>query len=243
MKSRIILSFILLSFSTSCFSFDQTPANEPDVIPISISGTFDVTTNYLSEGLSNTNNAPAIQGGLTYTFKKSGIYFNAWGTNADFTGFRNQHITAELDAIAGVANDINNNWSYNVYLDQYIYPGAPVNNYLQLVTNVTYKIFTFTTYYSGNVYGSHSTGIYLKGTINYEIPENFIKFSNISALASVAHYDLSKKAGINSYYDFMLGIQKKIKQFTLTLQWTDTANSNYHPYDGYHIVGTVLYKF
>lgn len=246
MKFKIfVLICIGIYLSNYCYAFEDTPAVEPkeETVPVPISGTFDVTTNYMSEGLSNSANKPAIQGGLTYTFAKTGIYLNAWGTNVDFLDLREEHATVELDAIAGVANDINDNWSYDIYIDRYIYPGASNGDYTDLIASLTYKFFTATGYYSRHVFGSPGTGIYLNGAINYEIPEKIIYFSNISALASIGHYSLPASTEVHSYYDFMLGIQKKIKAFTLSLQWTDTAQCNLPPFDGSHVIGTILFDF
>lgn len=241
----LLFTSILFLFSQNCFSLEETTAEESEVKSIAkpLSGTFDVTTNYIFQGLSNSNNAPAIQGGLNYIFAKTGIYFNVWGSNANYLDPQFHHVTVEIDTLAGIANSINDNWSYNIYFDRYNYPGAHAANYNELIVSVTYKIFTAAVYYSENVYGSHHSGSYFNGTINYEVPENIIRISGFSALASIGYSDLPKQTEINSYYDFMLGIQKKIKQFTLTLQWTDTAKCNSPPYDGYHILGTLLFDF
>ncbi len=248
MEGRILKRCVLLlawTLATCSFAIEETPVDTP---PKNLNykpfiGTFNVTTNYLSEGLSNTNNSPAIQGTLTYTFQKTGIYFNALGTNADFIDPQFNHATVEFDTVIGITNNINENWSYDIYLDRYNYPGASAANYMDFITTLTYKMFAATAYYSSNVYGSHGTGIYLNGSMNYGIPEKYIKFSNISALASLGHYQLPIKTGVHSYYNYMLGIQKEIKAFTLSLQYSNTSGANTHPWDGYHVVGTVLFTF
>lgn len=244
---RVISSLnkLLIILSTPCFAIEETYVNTPpanlDSKPLV--GTFSVTTNYLSEGLSNTNNSPAIQGSMTYTFKKTGIFLNVLGTNSDFIDPQFNHATVEFDTLIGITNKINDAWSYDIYLDRYNYPGASAANYMDFITTLTYKIFTATAYYSSNVYGSHGTGIYLNGAINYGIPEKFIKFPNITALASLGHYQLPASTGVHSYYNYMLGIQKEIKAFTLSLQYSNTSGANAHPWDGYHVVGTVLFTF
>ncbi len=242
---RFVLLLTCLFIVKPCFAIEDTSLDVPPPInpKKSFSGTFDVVTNYLSEGLSTSNNAPGIQGSLTYTFTKTGIYLNVFGTNADFIDPEEHHATVEFDTVLGVTNDINENWNYNIYLDRYNYPGAPAANYMDLIATLTYKIFSATAYYSPNVFGSHETGVYLNGYIHYKIPEKYISFSNISALASIGHYQLPIVTGIHSYYDFMAGIQKEIKAFTLILQYTNTSGANLHPWDGYHIVGTVLFAF
>lgn len=237
---------LLCILTTPCFAVEDTAIDTPPkdlTSHKSFVGTFAVLTNYLSEGLSNTNNAPAIQGSLTYTFSKTGIYLNALGTNADFIDPYDNHAHVEFDTVIGITNNINKDWNYNIYLDHYIYPGATTSNYTDLITTLTYKILALTAYYSPNVFGSGGTGIYLNGSLDYPIPEKYIKFSNIDALASLGHYQLPESTGINSYYNYMVGIQKQVQAFTLSLQYSNTSGANVHPLDGYHIVGTVLYTF
>jgi uncharacterized protein (TIGR02001 family) len=185
---------LLLILATPCFSIEETPTDTP---PINLNykpfvGTFSVTTNYISEGISNTNNAPAIQGTATYTFAKTGVYLNS-----DFIAPQIHHATVEFDTIIGITNNLNNDWSYDIYLDRYNYPGAPDANYMDFITTLTYKILSATMYYSSNVYGSHETGIYLNGTINYELPEKYFKSSNLTALASLGHYQLPAITGVH----------------------------------------------
>lgn len=243
--SKHDILWLVFWFATPCFAIEEDYANvaPKNLIEKPWTGTFEVTTNYLSEGLSNTNNAPAIQGNLMYTFSKTGIYLDVLGTNADFIDPQFHHATVEFDTIIGITNNINKDWNYNIYLDRYNYPGAHAANYTDLIAALTYKIITFTAYYSPNVFGSHETGIYLDGSIEYDIPEKYISFSNISALAGFGHYSLPAITGVHSYYNYMLGIQKEIQAFTLTLQYSNTSGANLHPWDGYHIVGTVLYTF
>jgi uncharacterized protein (TIGR02001 family) len=248
MEGRILkrLALLLLCILvTPCFAIEETPVDTP---PVNLDykpfvGTFGVMTNYLSQGISNTNNAPAIQGTATYSFAKTGIYLNLLGTNTDFIAPKLHHATVEFDTAIGITNNINNDWSYDIYLDHYIYPGASDANYTDYIATFSYTIFAASVYYSPSVFGSHETGVYLNGAINYKIPEKYISFSNISALASIGHYQLPIVSGVHSYYDFMFGIQKEIQAFLLSLQYTNTSGANLHPWDGYHIVGTVLYTF
>ena len=188
-----------------------------------LSGTFDITTNYMFRGISNSNNNPAFQGGLTYTFLTTGIYFNVWGSNVDFPDPQGNQATVEADTIVGITNNINDDWSYNVNFDRYNYPKASAANYNEVIAALTYKIFTLTLADSLNVYGSHSNGFYYNGLINIPIPEKYIHLSDVTVEGSYGHYSLPRNAGLLSYNDYMVGLDKAFNDmYDLLLQYTNT---------------------
>jgi len=86
-------------------------------------GSFDVASNYVYRGLTQTSNLPAFQGGFTYSFK-SGFYLNIWGSNVNFNAGLNSHATVEFDTIIGFGRPINDDWHYNISLERYNYPRA-----------------------------------------------------------------------------------------------------------------------
>jgi uncharacterized protein (TIGR02001 family) len=202
------------------------PATEPTPPPTEqqnpVSGNFDITTNYVFRGISNSNNNPAFQGGLTYTFLTTGIYLNVWGSNVDFLDPLGHQATVEADTIVGVANNINDDWSYNLNFDRYNYPKASASNYNEVIGALTYKIFTLTFADSLNVYGSHSNGFYYNGLVNVPVPEKWFHLSDLSAEASYGHYSLPRNAGLLSYNDYMVGLDKVLGMYDLLLQYTNT---------------------
>jgi uncharacterized protein (TIGR02001 family) len=187
---------------------------------------------------------PAVQGGFTYTFLTTGIYLNLWGSNVDFEDAQGNTATVELDTIAGISNDIGEHFNYNLSLGRYNYPKAGAANYNEFIGVVSYYFLTGTLGYSPNVYNSHATGTYYSAGINYEIPSEYLKLEGVSVLGSIGHYDLPENKGLLSYSDWMLGIQKVIQQYTLSLQWTDTnGDADQGHLDDGHLVATVLVNF
>jgi uncharacterized protein (TIGR02001 family) len=187
-----------------------------------LTGNFDITTNYVFRGISNSNNNPAFQGGLTYTFLSTGIYLNVWGSNVDFADPQGNQATVEADTIVGIANDINDDWSYNISFDRYNYPKAAAANYNEVIGLLTYKIFTLTVADSLNVYGYHRNGLYYNGLINVDIPEKIFHLDGLTAQASYGHYSLPRSVGLLSYNDYMVGLDKTLGIYDLRLQYTNT---------------------
>ncbi len=252
----MILTLTLFCSYSVCYADDAstttTPTSNattqptppaPDASPLT--GTFDITNNYVFRGISNSDNNPAVQGGLTYTFAKTGIFFNVWGSNVDFLAPDGSTATVEMDTIAGIANDITDDLSYNLTINRYNYPRASSANYNEGIGILTYKIFSATIGYSSDVYGVHKSGTYYNGAINFDIPPKYaVTLNDVSAMASVGHYNLPESAGLLSYTDYMLGLQKKFGAYLLIVQWTATnGESHQPPLDDKRIVGTLQVNF
>lgn len=215
-----------------------------------LTGNFDITSNYVFRGLSLSNNLPAFQGGLTYTFLKPGIYFNVWGSSTSLSNSENQEIaTVEIDTIVGITNNITDNSNYNISIARYNYPKAPSSQYNELIARFSYIISAVTLNaeidYSNNVFNSSKDGTYYNARIDLDIPSRFIfKMEDLTASVSYGHYNLPRSAGLNSFNDYMIGLKKKINNYTLALAWTTTDGKfDYGTYDDAHILGTLAVDF
>lgn len=206
-----------------------------------LSGQFDITSNYVFRGVSQTANLPAVQGGLTYTFP-IGLYFNVWGSNVRFPG---TDATIELDMVGGWGGTLfKEQLTYDVHLTRYNYPHERHLNYNELNTLFNYKFLQFGVSYSANAYNTHDSGTYYNGGVNYDIPAQYIfNVENMNFTALFGHYSLPRAAG-NSYNDWQINLSKKIKNYTLLVQWTDTNGRQHNPpYDSGHLVGSVTVDF
>jgi uncharacterized protein (TIGR02001 family) len=77
------------------------------------------TSNYVWRGVSQTDDAAAVSGGLDYAHE-SGFYAGTWASNVDF----DDDTTAEVDAYGGFANELAGGLGYDVGVIYYWYPGA-----------------------------------------------------------------------------------------------------------------------
>src|SRR3990167_7403050 len=149
----------------------ESHANPPFLSFDRLSGTMAFTSDYVFRGISQTEDLPAVQGWLTYTFPL-GFYLNAWGSNVKFTG--NTDATLELDTIVGIHNDIGDNFTYDLNLARYNYPRSHSNNYDEVNSVFNFYFLQLGLSYSGNVYNTHAHGAYYNGGINYDIPPQYI---------------------------------------------------------------------
>lgn len=208
-----------------------------------LNGTMALVSNYLFRGISQTENNPALQGGLTYALP-IGLYASVWGSNVKFEEESDANL--ELDNVVGFkGTTLKDELEYDISLQRYNYPGANQMAYNELITLLKYYIFQFTLGYSGNAYNTHQTGIYYNGAIIYDIPAAYLlKIENVSIQAAMGHYSLPRAAG-NSYNDYLLSLNKKFNDtYSIALLWTST-NGRQHvsPYDSSMISGQVIANF
>ena len=196
--------FVLVEFETFFYNLG------------SLSGTFDITSNYIFRGVSNSNNNPAYQGGLTYTFSKFGFYIFTWGSNVDFPAGTHETATLELDLGIGIANKINDYFNYDASFVQYFYPKAPSAQYNEFINKffINYSIATviLEASYSYNAFNSGKSGKYYNVELDIRIPAKyFFTLDNVTAYGWVGHYSLPGRSfGLGSYNDYMAGLKKSI---------------------------------
>lgn len=77
------------------------------------------TSNYVWRGVTQTDDAAAVSGGLDYAHEK-GFYAGTWASNVDF----DDDTTAEVDFYGGFANALDMGLGYDFGVIYYWYPGA-----------------------------------------------------------------------------------------------------------------------
>ena len=91
------------------------------------SGTVSITSDYIFRGTSQTNQEPALQGGVEYA-AESGAYIGTWGSNVSWlsdlsTPAAPISSSLELDVYGGYRGKFNDTVSYDVGALYYWYPG------------------------------------------------------------------------------------------------------------------------
>ena len=103
---KSFLSITLLTALTSTSSFADITAN------------VSASSNYYWRGVTQTNDAAAVSGGIDYS-NKSGFYVGTWTSNIDF----GSEASYELDFYAGFSKELES-FSYDVGYIYYSYPDA-----------------------------------------------------------------------------------------------------------------------
>lgn len=192
---------ILLGLATSSFGTSA----------IELSGDITFASDYTFRGVSQTEEAPALQGGLTLT-DKSGFYVSVWGSNVDFL----KEGTLELDIMLGWTGAINEDWSTDIGIMRYGYPNSAIegSNFWEAYGSLSYKDLTFGVAYSDDYYMNSGNFYYVYANYSYALTENF----SLDLHIGQNEYDDSSA----SFLDWSIGISTEFMGAGLSLTYVDT---------------------
>ncbi len=143
-KSLVTIAVLgTLALPTAVFAADAAPAAAP-APAYTISYNVGLYSQYIFRGLTQTDEKPAIQGGVDFTHS-SGFYLGAWGSNISWLedGGYYDNSSLELDIYGGYANSIGD-LGYNVGVLQYIYPGNDISaTYVNAETTEVYGALSY----------------------------------------------------------------------------------------------------
>ncbi len=231
-KLSIVFTVIFLAV-LSGMAYAEEPAGEQEVWnnPKNISGTVWLTTDYVFRGVSNTQNDPAAQGSLDYTFK--GFYVGIWGSNTDFSDGG-----IEIDYYGGYAGEVGN-FGYDLMAIYYTYPSqgsSPSLDFIEGHLGLTYKFagimleptigagYSFSPDFSGE----DGSGNYVNATLDFTLPYDFtlggeVGYQDVEGDESTGNnLGMDGKDGYD-YWHWRVSLTKDIPQwFTLDLSYHDT---------------------
>jgi uncharacterized protein (TIGR02001 family) len=194
----------------------------------SFTGSLALTTNYIFRGVSQTNNGPAIQGGINYKYTPYNLYAGIWGSNVDSSVSGYNGASAEVDLTAGWAPTWNK-LGLDVGYQYYWYPmtdsGANDTNeyHLGLSYDFTYVVPSFTAYYSNDWYGVGPSWYY---SLNLAVPLPY-------DFTLAGHYGWNRpnnsinNGGYEAYDDYSVGLSRDFYGFGFSLAWVDRNKTEY----------------
>ncbi len=207
-----------------------------------LSGTADIVSNYVWRGVSQTDNAPAVQTGATYSFD-SGFYAGLWGSSVNFKN--DSGATTELDYVVGFKHKLTEDFNVSVFGTHYNYPRTSGLDYNEYTLQGSYKILTATFAYSHDEFSSGHSGEYYNLAADYPVPGQCIfNVPGVAVGASVGRFELPTEAGF-SYNDYKLYVSKELtKNFKLIVNFTDTNGENRtYPADKAHLFADLSASF
>ena len=193
-----------------------------------VNSQFNLISNYVFRGISQTNNTPAAQGGVSYTQVNTGLYGGVWVSNSHFKDSFGNITYLEFSPSLGVSNRINDHLNYDVAVSYYLYPGVKQANYPEFNAYVYYDLITTHIAYSNDVYATKKYGMYYNVGLNYPIPTKYaFNYEGVRIAAAVGYSQLPNGQGFRSYQDYSLLLSKTIQQFACAIQWTDTNRRSF----------------
>jgi uncharacterized protein (TIGR02001 family) len=190
-----------------------------------LTGNLGLTSDYRFRGVSQTQNAPAVQGGVDYNHS-SGFYAGNWNSSVSSQMYTNGS-GVESDLYAGFKKDVYKGITVDVGSMNYFYPRATTttggNNFdtNELYVGLGYKELVTAKYsqslgnYFGTANSSNSSYIQADATIPV--------VGKLSAVAHVGRTNVNNNSGLN-YTDYNVGVAYDLQGWMLAGKYY--ANSN-----------------
>lgn len=192
---------LLLGFAISSFT----------ATAVDLTGDVSFTTDYAFRGISQTEEAAALQGGLTLA-ADSGFYLALWGSNVDFL----TEGTLELDVMLGWSGAINSDWAADIGIMRYGYPNSAVDgaNFYEVYGSLSFNDLTLGLAYSDDYFANSGNYVYLYADYSYALTD----YLTLDLHLGQNEYDDSSA----SYLDWSVGVSTELHGATLSLTYVDT---------------------
>jgi uncharacterized protein (TIGR02001 family) len=237
---RLIRTLLLIAFAGSAVS----RADSVQVVTGSLGGTSD----FVFRGLSLTRGKPAAQGSLDIEFPQE-FYVGAFAATADPNPGPSPNL--EVDIWAGRYWRVSENFSADLRLSQYNYPGDPrriTYNRTEITSTLGYRNQLFAAAsYSPNTRAVGSSAGYQQGNAwAFEVSGRKALDERFSISGGAGHYVLEEVYG-DSYYYWNATLSAALAPFELQLAYLGvdhTAEKHFNRKSiGDRVALTVLWRF
>ncbi|MGN6263725.1 MAG: TorF family putative porin [Ralstonia sp.] len=217
--------------SAAAFAQSTDAAPAPVATPAAPAGPLTanvtLTSQYRYRGLMQTNNKPAIQGGVDYALP-NGFYVGNWNSSISWLGDSNPNVSApiEMDFYGGYKTELMKDVPIDVGVLQYYYPGSYPDGYTRPHTTEGYAqigygpvSFKYSHAFS-NLFGfadsHHSQYFDLSGNFD-------TGFWGLTLNLHVGYQQVPHQVVRTSYADWKVGVTKDFGSgWTASLAYIDT---------------------
>lgn len=230
MKIKLILSAAAMTFAIFAHAEAAEPLVKTGGNPGSFSANTAISSEYYFRGLSQTDDAPALQGGFEYEIdfgaKISG-YMGVWGSNVDFNEAAGiDGATVEMDFYGGLKGDFGNSGvGWDVGIIYYSYPGASSKldyNFFEAQGALSYDFGIASASvgfnYSPDYFGASGGAFYPKLAIDVPVGKYLTIFGSLAR----QWIEKNHVFGQPDYTEWAIGGTVNLAGFDLTVTYTDT---------------------
>ncbi|CAB5214968.1 Conserved hypothetical protein CHP02001 [uncultured Caudovirales phage] len=194
-----------------------------------VTGNLGLTSDYRFRGISQTQNGPAVQGGIDYAHS-SGLYIGNWNSSVSSQLYTNG-AGVESDLYAGWKKDIYKGLTVDVGSYNYFYPNAtngssPNFNTQELFAGLGYgPVAVKFSQSTSNYFGlQNSTGTqYYQADVNQSFAPLSAKLKDLSFVAHYGHTAVANHSNLD-YNDINVGLTYNLDGWMLAAKYyTNTA--------------------
>lgn len=186
-----------------------------------------LTTDYRYRGISQSRLKPALQGGADYAFT-SGFYVGAWAStikwikdNGSIASVDTGNTNVEIDLYGGYKGEIQKDFTYDIGVLQYVYPGNKYKDFTTANANTTelYGALTYgplTVKYSHSLtslFGTATTSEDSKGSGYLDLSASFDVGGGVTLAPHIGYQRVASFSDA-SYTDYALTAAKDWAGFT-----------------------------
>lgn len=222
-------------------------------IPGTFSANVALTSEYYFRGLSQTDDAPALQGGIDYEVSLAepvSLYAGVWGSNVDFNeGGGVDGATVEMDWYGGARGAIGaTGLSWDVGFIYYSYPGADGDldyDFVEVQGALGYDFsvaaVTASVNYSPDNFGGSGNAWYPKLALDVPVPG--VEGLSFSGYVAKQYIEKNDVFGTEDYVEWNLSVGYSVAGFDLSLAYSDTDVAGNVDGKGEAILFTVARSF
>jgi uncharacterized protein (TIGR02001 family) len=222
-KHLFALGLVAVMASPAVAADDILPPS--DISPFSVTGNVALTSEYFFRGFSQSNDSPAVQGGLNLNYKIDDMFTataGVWASSID-SGIGNGNV--ELDYLLGVAAAVTPELTLNAGSTWFTYPGTDnagsEPDWWEASVGATYNWGLFTTglayAYSPDFNLNSGEAHYINGKV--VVPLGYVDLSGAIGKQWVEH---NAQFGAKDYIDWKLAAGAKVWGIDLELAYIDT---------------------
>ena len=224
MKRTIALAAILSSLAVAASPSFAGETGLPEDFDLSAGIAF--TTNYVSKGVTQTEDKPAVQGYLEATYGV--FYLGAWASNTSFDDPWDP--SSEIDFYGGIRPEIGN-LSLDIGFAKYYYPDYPTENYGDIYVKGSFA-FTesfsagaefFHEIYGGPEWGNLTTEVALPQEVSFsgKIGSDFQSGGRVAWDAGLSRTFMDLATVDLRYYDSNMDPAKFVATLSFDLSLSD----------------------
>ena len=187
--------------------------------PHAISANVTLASDYTFRGISQTDEKPAIQGGLDYEHD-TGLYIGTWASNVNFGSGSNS--STEWDIYGGFAGETDGGFGYDIGYIYFDYKGDSEFDYQEIALSFSYAGFGFGVIYSDEYLGNDGPEFW------YPFVDYSYSFANDISIDLHAGYDDASDADFDffgsddSYTDWSVTVGYNYLGLDFALAYVDT---------------------
>ena len=205
-----------------------------------VTGNLGLTSDYRFRGVSQTQNAPAVQGGIDYNHV-SGLYIGNWNSSVSSQLYTNG-AGVESDVYAGFKKQVFGNFTLDVGSMNYFYPRAGTNGSFdtnEVYAGIGYKELVTVKY-------SHAISDYFgtansKNSFYVQADAAIPVVGKLVAVAHVGRTDVNNNSNLN-YTDYNFGVAYDLQGWNLAAKYYMNDNKTSTFMTTNTVNGQKLYK-